>query len=49
MRAAKDAPRDPSRVLERRHGHTAIVERGGWVLSDNGKAKSAEMLRELDD
>ena len=33
MRAAEDAPRDRSRVLERRHALTKIVERGARVLS----------------
>ena len=28
VRAAEHAPRDPSRVLERRHGLAEIVERG---------------------
>ena len=32
MRAAEHAPRDPLRVLERRHGLADIVERGGGVL-----------------
>ena len=33
MRATQNAPRGPSRVLERRHGLAEIVERGGGVLS----------------
>ena len=32
MRAAKHAPRDPFIVLERSHGLTQIVKRGGVVL-----------------
>ena len=32
VRAAKHAPRDPVRVLERRRGLAEIVERGGGVL-----------------
>ncbi len=32
MRAAKNAPRGPFRVLERRHGIAEIVERGAGVL-----------------
>ena len=32
MRAAEHAPRDPSRVLERRHGLAEIVEHGAVVL-----------------
>ena len=31
VHAAKNAPRDSSRVLERRHGLAEIVERGGVV------------------
>ena len=34
MRAAVHAPRDPSRVLERRHDLAEIVERGGRVLAE---------------
>ena len=32
VRAAEDAPRDPFRLLERRHGLAQIVERGIVVL-----------------
>ncbi len=32
MSAAEDAPRDPIRLLERRHCLAEIVERGGDVL-----------------
>ena len=32
MRAAEHAPRDPSRVFERRHGLAEIVERGAVSL-----------------
>jgi hypothetical protein len=32
VRATKHAPRDPFRILERRHGLAEIVERGGGVL-----------------
>ena len=32
MRAAEHVPRDPSRVLERRHGLAEIVERGAVVF-----------------
>ena len=32
MRAAKHAPRDPFRILERRHGLAEIVERGTGVF-----------------
>ena len=35
MRAAEYAPRGPFRLLERRHGFTEIVERGGRVLGQN--------------
>ena len=31
VRAAKDAPRNPCRVLERRHGFADITERGAGV------------------
>ena len=31
MRAAQHAPRDSTRVLERRHGLAEIIERGGGV------------------
>ena len=34
VRAAKHAPRDPSRILEGRHGLVEIVERGGGVLAE---------------
>ena len=39
MRAAEHAPRDPSRVLERRHGLAEIVERGGGVLVERLRVK----------
>ena len=32
VRAAEHAPRDPCRLLERRHGLAEIVERGAGVL-----------------
>ena len=32
VRAAEHAPRDPFRLLERRHGFAQIVERGSVVL-----------------
>ena len=34
VRAAEHAPRDPFRLLERRHGLAEIVERGGGVLEE---------------
>ena len=37
VRATKHAPRDPFRILERRHGLAEIVERGGGVLSPGNK------------
>ena len=40
MRAAVHAPRDPSRVLERRHDLAEIVERGGRVLAEHTMTKS---------
>ena len=41
MRAAEHSPRDPFRVLERRHGPPQIIERGARVVVD------AEMMRLL--
>ena len=41
MRAAKHAPRDPYRVLERRHGLADIIERGGVVVADVLSARLA--------
>ena len=35
MRAAKHAPRDPFRVLERRHGLAVIVERRAGVFAES--------------
>ena len=34
MRAAEHPPRDPFRVLERRHGLVEIVERGAVVIAE---------------
>ena len=34
VRGPKDAPRDPFRVLKRRHGLAQIVERGGVVVAE---------------
>ena len=43
MRAAEHAPRDPSRVLERRHGFAEIVERGIGVRVDDDDAGRADL------
>ena len=41
MRASKHAPRDPFRVLKRRHCLTEIVKRGTVVLAyDTTRAKT---------
>ena len=34
VRSTEHAPRDPCRLLERRHGFVEIVERGGGVVVD---------------
>ena len=40
MRAAEHAPRDPFRVLERRHGFAEIVERGAVGFVERSPRKS---------
>ena len=40
VRATEHAPRDPSRVLERRHCLAAIFERGGGVLVERLRAQA---------
>ena len=44
VRAAKDAPRDPCSVLERRHGLAEIVERGARRRLCSGAASPGLMI-----
>ena len=37
VRAAEHAPRDPFRLLERRHGLAEIIERGNWVREERAR------------
>ena len=46
MRAAEHAPRDPSRVLERRHGFAEIVERRSFGSMERLRVKSPRLERE---
>ena len=45
MRASEHAPRDPSRVLERRHGLAEIVKRGGGVLAEHRRVNRPHFER----
>tara|TARA_B100001769_G_scaffold255634_1_gene232293 strand:+ start:194 stop:466 length:273 start_codon:yes stop_codon:yes gene_type:complete len=47
VRATEHAPRGPFRVLERRHGLAAIVERGGGVLVERPRVIEAHPEREM--
>ena len=44
MRTSEHAPRDPCRILERRHGLAEIVERGGGVLYNDTGATFRDLL-----
>ena len=46
MRATHHAPRDPCRVLERRHGLVEIVERGAIVLAERLRVIPPRLERE---
>ena len=46
VRAAEHAPRDPLRVLERRHGLAEIVERGASVWVERRRVKPPQLERE---
>ena len=45
VRASKHAPRNPTRVLERRHGLAEIVERGTVVLVERRRANPPRLER----
>ena len=47
MHAAKNAPRDSPRVLERRHGLAEIVERGAVVKCPTAHCVDGAALRAL--
>ncbi len=47
MRVTEYTPRDPLRVLERRHGLAEIVERGGGVLEECPRVKPPHLERGL--
>ena len=47
MRAAKHAPRDPGRVLERRHGLAEIVERSAVVLVERLRVNQPNSKRDM--
>ena len=47
MRATQNAPRGPSRVLERRHGLAAIFERGGGAPVERPPVNPIQLEREF--
>ena len=47
MRAPEHAPRDPSRVLEHRHGLADIVERSAGVPEERLRVKRPHLEREI--
>ena len=47
MRAPKNTTRDPSRVLETRHGFADIVERGTRVVVERHRVNSPHRKRDL--
>ena len=47
VRATEHAPRDPCRVLERRHGLVEIVERGAVVLIERPGVSPSRPEREI--
>ena len=46
MRASEDAPCDPFRLLERRHGLAEIVKRGAVVLAEHIRIQRPQLERE---
>ena len=47
MRATEHAPRDPFRLLERRHGLAEIVERGAGVFVEGLAVNRPHLDRDL--
>jgi hypothetical protein len=47
VRAAKDAPRNPFRVLERRHALAEIVVRGGGVSEEHLRVTPPQFERDF--